>query len=223
MSTLRAVNSQADATTAAEVTETTSPDVEYDNREAYDPRIDPEAKLLCALMWCDAPAGRIAQVLEFLTPEDFNHYAHARLFSLIVEQYQAGAPLDGTLIASKCDAAGVDGREGWPAGKTPQQFIVEISSLDARPMQITYLAESIIGASYRRQFRSMALHLTQAAEDMPEADLFPLMVEQGRRQRTAKARLDAFRRTILGRDDQAIIDGEVVSDDHNASAEISEH
>jgi hypothetical protein len=205
MSTLRAVDGQSEPTVV--------PDAEDDTREMYDPRMDPEAKLLCALMWAEAPTGRILDVIESLSPADFRHYAHRRLFSLIAEQAAAGSPLDPTIIAARCDAAGAAGRDGWPEKKTPQRFILEVASLNALPAQITYLAELVLGASYRRQFQAMAAHLSQAGEEADTEDLFDLMVEHGRRQRAARARLDAFRRDVLGRkDDTDIVDGEVLDE-----------
>lgn len=197
---------------------TTEPQ-DIDNVDLYDARMDPEAKLLCALMWADTPTGRILDVIEALSPADFRHYAHARLFSLIAEQAAAGAPLDATIIANRCDAAGTAGRDGWPENKTPQRFILEVASLNTLPAQITYLADLVLGASYRRQFQAMAANLAQAGEEADEEDLFTLMVEHGRRQRAARARLDTFRRDILGRtDDTDVVDGEVLNDDTETTA-----
>ena len=180
--------------TAAETT--TEP---QDMPAVYDARMDPEAKLLCALLWVADPAGaHIAEIVEFLRPVDFRRPAHARLFTLIAEQVTAGEPIDPTIIAGKCDAAGAAGRDGWPSGVTPQAFILDIASLETRPSQASYLAELVIGASYRRQFQSMTTYLTQIGEEADVDDLFGVMVEQGRRQRAARARLDTFRRDILG-------------------------
>jgi replicative DNA helicase len=190
MSALRAVtNTTDDVNVPAEV----------DAREAYDIRMDPEAKLLCAMMWTDTADGRIGQILDFLTTADFAHYANARLFGLIKAQHTAGEPMDATIVAAKADAAGAAGRDGWPAGKTPQAHILEIASLQARTEQIGYLAELVVGRSYRRQFQTMTTYLSQMAEEADEDDLFDIMAEQGRRQRIAKTRLDTFRRDILGR------------------------
>ena len=192
MSALRAVNSPDDTTNAP----TEAADI-----EAYDMRIDPEARLLCALMWTDADTatGQIAKTIEFLTEADFAHYAHGRLFGLIQAQHTAGEPMDATIVAAKADAAGATGREGWPGGKTPQMHILEVASLQAHTEQITYLAELVVGRSYRRQFQTMTTYLAQMAEEAAEDELFDIMAEQGRRQRIAKNRLGRFRQDILGR------------------------
>ncbi|MGO1664903.1 MAG: DnaB-like helicase N-terminal domain-containing protein [Micrococcaceae bacterium] len=190
MSALRAVNSPDDTTNAP----TEAADI-----EAYDMRIDPEARLLCALMWTDNATGHIAQVIEFLTEADFGHYAHARLFGLIKTQHTAGEPMDATIVANKAAAAGAAGSEGWPGGKTPQMHILEVASLEARTEQASYLAELVVGRSYRRQFQTMTAYLSQMAEEAHEDELFDIMAEQGRRQRIAKNRLDRFRREVLGR------------------------
>ena len=190
MSELRAVNGTADV-----------PDgpVEIDGTEAYDMRIDPEARLLCGLMWTDTATGEIAKVIDFLTEADFAHYAHARLFGLIKAQHTAGEPMEATIVASKADAAGSAGRDGWPGGKTPQMHILEVASLEALPAQVVYLAELVVGRSYRRQFQDMTTYLTQMGEEAHEDELFDIMTEQGRGQRKAKKRLDTFRRDVLGR------------------------
>jgi replicative DNA helicase len=203
MTTMSALRAVTDTTEQATVTEI------RDERDAYDARMDPEAKFLCALLWLgEAPAGHIADIITFLAPQDFRRPAHARLFSLIAEQAAEGAPIEPTLIAGRCAAAGADGRDGWPAGATPQQFIIDIASLEARPSQASYLADRVIAASYRRQYRQMATFLSQMAEEAPEDDLFPAMVEQGRRQRAARARLDRFRRDILHRNTDQTADTE---------------
>lgn len=191
MSAQRATNTEQDMATVTEI---------QDTRDAYDARMDPEAKLLCALLWLgEAPEGRIGQLIDFLHPADFRRPAHARLFTLIAEQAAAGEPVEPTIIAAKADAAGTEGRDGWPGGATPQQFILDIASLEARPLQAIYLAELTVGASYRRQFQAMATFLAQAGAEADEDDLFALMAEQGRRQRAAKTRRDRFRTQILGR------------------------
>jgi replicative DNA helicase len=179
---------------------------------AYDARMDPEAKLLCALLWVAEPAGtHITEIVEFLSPVDFRRPAHARLFDLIRTQVAAGEPLDPTIIAGQCDAAGAAGRDGWPSGVTPQSFILDIASLEARPSQASYLAELVISASYRAQFQSMTTYLTQIGQEADVDDLFDVMVEQGRRQRAARARLDAFRQNILGQGTGAATDENTTS------------
>lgn len=194
MNAQRATVTEIRGTQADETTTDTQ-----DMPAAYDARMDPEAKLLCALLWVAEPAGtHIAEIVEFLSPVDFRRPAHARLFDLIRSQVASGEPLDPTIIAGQCDAAGAAGRDGWPSGVTPQQFILDIASLEARPSQASYLAELVISASYRAQFQSMTTHLTQIGQEADVDDLFDVMVEQGRRQRAARARLDTFRRDILG-------------------------
>lgn len=193
MSALRAVT-DTDTATDRHAVQPTAGDC-----APYDARMDPEAKLLCALMWITTtPDEYIVKILNFLTPSDFRRPDHGRLFALICDQVAAGAPLDPTILAGKCDAAGADGRTGWPEGKTPQQYILDIASLQALPSQVGHFAELVIMASYRRQFQSMATYLSQVAAEADVDDMFGIMVEQGRRQRVAVTRLDAFRREVLG-------------------------
>ena len=49
----------------------------------YEARLDPEALLLCSLMWVEGPAtGDVATILNYLSPHDFRRPAHGRLTRL---------------------------------------------------------------------------------------------------------------------------------------------
>lgn len=72
-----------------------------------------------------------------------------------------------------------------------------ITTIGADPVFMHSYAEQIVTVSYRRQYAQMTQRLTAYAEKANEEALFPMMVEEGKAQRTAKYRLDAVREALL--------------------------
>lgn len=152
--------------------------------------LNPEALLLCGLMWADSDHPGSSTVCEVLTANDFYdpHYGH--LFDLIVLRRADGLSTDPASLRS---ALNEQGNEAPIAPHTAQRMLIELTTLGVTPDRAAAYADQVLGTSYRRQFQSMAQALAHAADTAPEADLFDIMVTHGRAQREAWKRRQAFR------------------------------
>ncbi|MDV7991601.1 DnaB-like helicase N-terminal domain-containing protein [Rhodococcus sp. IEGM 1374] len=184
-----------------------------DSSAPYDLETDPEALLLCALMWsyhpgADAPdAVRITQVL---TAEDFEDYSHGRLFSVIADLVDEGQPFDVPSVAAALVRSGAAGQKDGPL----RQRLVNIGTLGAFPLAAPHHADIVLSQSYRRSFLAVGRAIVSAAEELPEADLFEHLLDHGRRQRAAFNRLNDFR--APNRDDR-LADRSTISEGNQPS------
>ncbi|MFC8181599.1 DnaB-like helicase N-terminal domain-containing protein [Rhodococcus sp. NPDC057297] len=163
-----------------------------DSSPPYDLDTDPEALLLCALMWsyhpgADAPDA--ARITATLTAHDFEDYAHGRLFAVIAELVEQGRPFDVPSVAAALVRSGAAGQKDGPL----RGRLVNIATLGAFPLAATHHADIVLSQSYRRSFLAAGHSIITAAEELPEADLFEHLLTHGRRQRAAYNRLTAFR------------------------------
>lgn len=164
-----------------------------DGSAPYDLDTDPEALLLCALMWSHqpgAPALDAARITSTLTAEDFEDYTHGRLFTVIAELVDEQQPFDVPSVAAALVRSGAAGQKDGPL----RQRLVNIATLGAFPLAATHHADIVLSQSYRRSFLTAGNAIAAAAETLPEDDLFAHMLEHGRRQRSACNRLNTFRR-----------------------------
>lgn len=149
----------------------------------YEARLDPEALLLCSLMWVEGPAtGDMATILKYLSPHDFRRPAHGRLFELMQRQTEEGKLITPAALAGRIDAN--RDHRGWPDGHH-EPLLVAILSLQALPVQAAFYADQVLAESYRRQYAHMTTTLAQAAREAPEQDLFAIMLQKGTEQRAA--------------------------------------
>lgn len=160
---------------------------------AYDPATDPEALLLCALMWSNHTGGlpsedqRIAAVL---TDRDFEITAYARLFTVLANLITAGEHYDPASVTMALVRSGADGEKD----ASLRRRLNEVITARADGYKATHYADMVLSQSYRRSFHATGAAITEAATQLPEEDLFEHMVEHGRRQRAAFHRLNTFRR-----------------------------
>lgn len=160
----------------------------------YEARLDPEALLLCSLMWVEGvPDGEIATILTYLHPNDFRRPAHGRVFELMQHQAREGKLVTAAAIAGRIESHR-DSR-GWPDGHHGP-LLVALSGLRALPAQATFYAEQVLAESYRRQYASMVTELSQVAKEAPEGELFSILVCHGTTQRVAWQRRQGFMRAI---------------------------
>lgn len=153
----------------------------HDQLANYEARLDPEALMLCSLMWVDeAPAGDIATVLDYLDPSDFRRPVHGQIFTLMRAQKEEGGLITPAALAGKIASNATH----LPAN-VYNPLLIALSGLGALPSQAVHYADQVLAESYRRNFASMATYLTQVAREAPETDLFALLVEQGTTQRAA--------------------------------------
>ncbi|MCX7491944.1 hypothetical protein OS127_05305 [Corynebacterium sp. P6129] len=156
---------------------------------AIDDDLDPEAQLLCALLWGDgADDPAVRYVCGELSSADFNDPVYGHIFDLIAEQVTAGRPCDPTSINSRIVARG---RGSVPADAL-RRVLLALSGLNALPVRTVYYADQLLGTWYRRQYVRMAETIRAIGLRADETELFPRLVEHGRRQRRAAERLAGF-------------------------------
>lgn len=161
-----------------------------------DPRLDPEAMLLSSLLAVEAGAdgeglavADAGYVLDYLHPRDFSQPSYGRIFTLMKGQMADGKLITPAAISARIEATA--DTDGW-GGTTPQLRLLSLYELGGLPAQITYYADEVLSASYRRQYQAMVTSLQQASQQAGEADLFPLLVEHGTAQRRAWRRRTRF-------------------------------
>lgn len=168
-------------------------DGDYDDSAAgYDPALDPEALLLCALMWSyrgELTSTEVARITTTLTADDFDDPAHRRLFTVIAQLVADGTPHDGASVTGALIRSGAEGDKDGPLRKR----LLGIVTAGADGLTATHYADLVISQAYRRSFHTAGTAITAAAQELPEEDLFEHMLEYGRRQRAALNRLNTFR------------------------------
>jgi replicative DNA helicase len=158
-----------------------------------DPRTDAEALCLCSLLWSPAAAART--ITTALTADDFYRPLYAELFTVIAEQVEADAPHDPASIAAALTQAGkTAGHRGTQLARALTQAVMAGSP----PEAVGHYAITVASAAYRRGFHTAAAALTQAAEQLPQDQLFAHLVSIGRAQRAATERLQTMTDTLTG-------------------------
>jgi len=74
--------------------------------------------------------------------------------------------------------------------------LTEATIAGAGPESAGHYAAAVAAAAYRRGYITTAATLTQAATELPEADLFTHLLTIGRERRTALQRLTQLRATL---------------------------
>jgi replicative DNA helicase len=149
-----------------------------------DPRTDAEALCLCSLLWSPTPTARA--VTTALTDGDFHRPVYGELFNTIAEQVAAGILHDPASIAAALTQAG---RTAGYQGTQLARALTQATMAGSPPEATGHYAIAVASAAYRRGFHTTAAALAQAAEQLPQDQLFEHLVSIGREQRTATDRL----------------------------------
>lgn len=161
-----------------------------DDDAYYQLMLDPEAMLLCALMWAPTPDEGADRVCGVLDAGDFNNTNYGAIFAAVVAVRSAERRADAASIRSWLLEQGSDSAiDQQIAGP----MLVTLSTLRTAPGTVVPYADQVLGASYRRFFQRTAAALTHAGETAPEARLFELLLEEGRKQRRAWERRQSLR------------------------------
>ncbi|UGQ60495.1 DNA helicase (plasmid) [Rhodococcus pyridinivorans] len=155
------------------------------------PDADTETLLLCALLFATRAAA--ADIVDLLTTDDFHQPLHAELFDAIAALMSTGQPHNPAMVLAYLE------RHGQLAGHRGRRLAYALTTATAAGADRTaapYYAHAVISAAYRRSFRTAGAAITEAAETLPEADLFEHMVAIGRAQRAATRRLEHVRARI---------------------------
>lgn len=158
-----------------------------------DDRLDPEAQLLCALLWSPKGAPEVEFVTSNLEESDFYNRMYSHIFATIADAVRNGAPHDASSINVRLVA------EGGEIVPQYQRLLISLVGLGSPAGNLIYYGDQILSTWYRRQFSDMTRSLAHIAELAPEQELFTRMVEHGIAQRKAMRRRAEF----LGKAEQA--------------------
>lgn len=162
--------------------------------EDYMPGIDghatdsPEALLLAALL-ITRNENELHRQVGRLHVADFYEANYAAVFATIKAQIDQHRPCDAASIRSALRAQGEN--SGIPLGDV-DNLIQMLTILDVNPFVLDSYAQQVASASYRRQFAAMTARLARLADTAAEDELYNLFVEEGCKQRQARARYETF-------------------------------
>ncbi len=154
------------------------------------PELDTEAVMLCAALWSRDHTRNVA-IAALVEADDFERPAHATIWSHWCQQVTSRRPHDAASLSAQLVDAGTDA-----APRSVHTALRTITTLGAEPGALGEYALNVVTAAYRRSYLRVAESLAHAANTAPTSELFPIMVEHGRRQRADARRLDALRRHI---------------------------
>ncbi|KAF0957383.1 DnaB-like helicase N-terminal domain-containing protein [Rhodococcus sp. T7] len=153
-----------------------------------DAHADVEVLCLCALLW--APADAAARTVAALAVTDFERPIHRELFTVIARLVNSGVPHDATMVAAELERTGnLAGHHGAERSR----YLANITTRGADHIALDHYTRTVVSQAYRRSFRAAARSLAQAADQLPEDQLYEHMCVLGRRQRAATERLDNLR------------------------------
>ena len=156
-----------------------------------DPRTDPEALLLCALMWTtDTVEAR--RIVDVLTLRDFDRAVYVELFERIRDLITDDRPHGPASVLADMVRGGAGGQQDAPL-RIALTDVTMAGADGTSGATATHYADIVLSQSYRRSFHVAGQRLVQSAEQTPEEELFEHMVELGTAQRAFRNRLDAFR------------------------------
>ncbi|ORJ97506.1 hypothetical protein A6F55_21330 [Prescottella equi] len=155
--------------------------------EWTDPDLDPEAHMLCAAMW-----SRDIDELRFITgllrEDDFAQPFHRPIYAAIRDALSGGRPHDPVSVSSELVRAGT--------GHVPpavHHTLRAVLTLGSPATAVRHYAATVVAAAYRRSFHNLAQTMNYAAETAAEDELFPILVDLGKRQRAEMVRLTTIR------------------------------
>lgn len=161
----------------------TEPELDLDDELsalADRPDLDCEALCLCALLWAPAQVARL--IVEHLRADDFYRPTYGALYTVLTRLITSGQPHSAPLVLAALQR---DGRIDDQLSRA----LLEVTLVDARAHEATHYARAVLSQAYRRGYLTAATALAQIAEEAAETELFELMCNLGRQQRTAHQRL----------------------------------
>ena len=149
---------------------------------------NPEALLLAALL-ITRNEDELHRQVDRLHVADFYETNYAAVFATMKDQLAQHRPCDAASIRSALRAQGEN--SGIPLGDV-DSLIQMLTTLDVNPFILDSYAQQVASASYRRQFAAMTATLARLADTAAEDELYTLFVEEGHKQRQARARYETF-------------------------------
>jgi len=116
-----------------------------------DPRTNPEALCLCALLW--APPEAAQRVVGVLRAEDFHTPVYGQLFEMIREAVTAGDPHDPASVLGAITAAGTGSHHG---GVRLARALTMATAAGAGAETAAHYALAVARTAYRRGYATAA-------------------------------------------------------------------
>ncbi|MCZ9635307.1 DnaB-like helicase N-terminal domain-containing protein [Rhodococcus sp. BH5] len=136
--------------------------------------------------WRQLPNPRVAA----LTSADFYRPVNAALFTAISELVEAGKPHNSAHVFTTLQQ---EGRTSGHLGKQLTKALTDITTIGVPSTELEHNISAVLTQAYRRGFREAARSLAQAAEELPEDQLFEHLLSIGHERRAASQRLAAIR------------------------------
>jgi hypothetical protein len=115
---------------------------------------------------------------------------NAALFTAISELVEAGKPHNSAHVFTTLQQ---EGRTSGHLGKQLTKALTDITTIGIPSAELEHNIAAVLTQAYRRGFREAARSLAQAAEELPEDQLFEHLLSIGRERRAASQRLAAIR------------------------------
>lgn len=139
---------------------------------------------MCAVLW--SRPEDVSPVVDALSRADFDRAVYGELFDIIATEVRDGRLHDPASIAGVLTQTGrIAGHHGHQLGRA----LSEVTMAGGAPEAAGHYAITVVAAAYRRGFHTAAASLTEAAEQLPQDQLFEHLVSIGRAQRAATERL----------------------------------
>lgn len=129
-----------------------------------------------------ATATEVQAVAEWLRADDFATDTDASLWRIIAALASEGTDPTAVLVQARAETAGVP---GWRA----QRRLIDIATSTACGSALAEYGQAVMADSYRRAARAVAEGITDAADNLPTADILPYCVTGWRRLRSIADRL----------------------------------
>lgn len=150
---------------------------------------DPEIQVLNELLWSTNDAA-VAFVLDALREDDFYNPLHGQVFTAIKDTHARGHGRDAVSVNSNLlnnyDELGIRNPH------IASHLLVNIAVLATPQHNLKGNAHTVLADSYRRRFEAMADALKFASQEAPADQLFDILVNHGKKQRTVTERLTGF-------------------------------
>lgn len=150
---------------------------------------DPEVQVLNELLWSPKESA-VAFVLNTLREDDFYNPLHGQLFTAIKDSHARGHGRDAVSVNTHILVN--HGELGIGNPQVVSHLLVNIAVLETPHYNLKDNALAVLDDSYRRGFDAVADALKFAAKEAPTEQIFNILVDHGKQQRTATERLAGF-------------------------------
>ncbi len=157
---------------------------------AIGPEPTVEMLLIGSLLWSDADSAR--ELIGDIDPEDLNDPHLRPILDAVHSLLDARIPHHGQAVGDELQRTG---RLAGEAGRLTARRLTDAITCgaEANGLAPRVYACLVAADAYRRRVETVGKALVEAAQDMPEVDLWPLMKERGREVAAHASRLSRLR------------------------------